>query len=63
MVDVCDREQTPLARSPTPLRRRPDITVAATELGWALVVPIRDGLARTGRWLAGQGLLRPARRG
>ncbi len=46
-----------------PARRRPDITFATTELGWAPVVEVRDGLARTARWMAEQSTLRPARRG
>ena len=45
-----------------PTRRRPDITLATTELGWTPVVPVRDGLARTARWMADQLALRPARR-
>jgi nucleoside-diphosphate-sugar epimerase len=34
-----------------PVRRRPDITLARTELGWEPRVPLRDGLARTADWL------------
>ena len=30
-----------------PARRRPDITLAKTKLGWIPKIPIRDGLART----------------
>jgi dTDP-glucose 4,6-dehydratase len=34
-----------------PVRRRPDITLARTQLGWEPRVPLRDGLARTADWL------------
>jgi dTDP-glucose 4,6-dehydratase len=34
-----------------PARRRPDISLARRVLGWEPEVPLRDGLARTGRWL------------
>ena len=30
-----------------PVRRRPDITLAKTKLGWEPTIPLRDGLART----------------
>jgi UDP-glucuronate decarboxylase len=30
-----------------PLQRKPDITLARTQLGWEPKVPLRDGLART----------------
>lgn len=46
-----------------PTRRRPDITLATTELGWAPLVPVREGLGRTARWMIDQGLVSPARRG
>jgi dTDP-glucose 4,6-dehydratase len=35
-----------------PARRRPDITVAREELGWAPTTELRDGLARTAEFLA-----------
>ncbi len=34
-----------------PARRRPDISLARRVLGWEPEVGLRDGLARTGRWL------------
>ncbi len=37
-----------------PVRRRPDITRARRELGWAPSVPLREGLTRTIRYFAGQ---------
>ena len=47
--------------SDDPMRRRPDITVARTELGWAPTVGLSDGLPLTiehfQRVLAGQGAL------
>jgi len=46
-----------------PTRRRPDINVATTELGWSPEVPVRDGLARTAHWMADRLAIRPARRG
>ncbi len=33
-----------------PVRRRPDITLASTRLGWKPQIPLRDGLARTIEW-------------
>jgi UDP-glucuronate decarboxylase len=33
-----------------PARRRPDITLARTKLGWEPRVPLREGLARTIDW-------------
>ncbi|HZU74651.1 MAG TPA: UDP-glucuronic acid decarboxylase family protein [Acidimicrobiales bacterium] len=35
-----------------PTRRRPDITIATTRLGWAPSVGLRDGLARTAEWMS-----------
>ncbi|HEY1827740.1 MAG TPA: UDP-glucuronic acid decarboxylase family protein [Acidimicrobiales bacterium] len=35
-----------------PTRRRPDITLARTELGWEPTVALRDGIARTVEYLA-----------
>ncbi len=35
-----------------PTRRRPDITVARTALGWEPTTGLRDGLARTAEFLA-----------
>jgi UDP-glucuronate decarboxylase len=35
-----------------PTRRRPDITVARTELGWEPTTSLEDGLARTAAYLA-----------
>jgi dTDP-glucose 4,6-dehydratase len=35
-----------------PTRRRPDITVARTELGWEPTTSLEDGLSRTARYLA-----------
>jgi nucleoside-diphosphate-sugar epimerase len=37
-----------------PTRRRPDITLARTELGWEPRVELRDGLARTMEWFTQQ---------
>ena len=37
-----------------PTRRRPDITLARTRLGWAPEVGILDGLAETVRWFSGR---------
>lgn len=46
-----------------PERRKPDITLARTELGWEPVVPARDGLAQTVAWfrdrLRSEGTPRP----
>jgi UDP-glucuronate decarboxylase len=33
-----------------PVRRRPDITLAKTRLGWQPTVPLREGLAKTIEW-------------
>jgi UDP-glucuronate decarboxylase len=33
-----------------PVRRRPDITLARTRLGWEPKVPLREGLQRTIAW-------------
>jgi len=33
-----------------PIRRRPDITLARTKLGWEPKVPLREGLAKTIEW-------------
>jgi UDP-glucuronate decarboxylase len=33
-----------------PERRRPDITLAQTKLGWQPTVPLEEGLARTIDW-------------
>jgi dTDP-glucose 4,6-dehydratase len=33
-----------------PTQRKPDITLARTELGWEPEVPLADGLARTAKW-------------
>jgi UDP-glucuronate decarboxylase len=33
-----------------PVRRRPDITLAKTRLGWQPTVPLREGLAKTIAW-------------
>ncbi|MFW6093755.1 MAG: UDP-glucuronic acid decarboxylase family protein [Pseudomonadota bacterium] len=46
-----------------PVRRRPDISRARRELGWAPAVGLRDGLRHTVRYFAGQGgWQRPARK-
>lgn len=45
-----------------PTQRRPDITLAASALGWGPQVSLRDGLQRTAAWLARRAV-RPARRG
>ena len=37
-----------------PVQRRPDITLAATLLGWKPQVPLREGLERTVAWFADQ---------
>jgi len=43
-----------------PTRRRPDITLARTALGWEPVTDLRDGLARTAEYLAlDEGLVPP----
>jgi dTDP-glucose 4,6-dehydratase len=34
-----------------PTQRRPDITLARSELGWEPRVPLREGLSRTAEWL------------
>ncbi len=36
-----------------PTQRRPDITLARTELGWAPTVDLRTGLERTAEWFRG----------
>jgi UDP-glucuronate decarboxylase len=33
-----------------PTQRRPDITLARTELGWEPQVQLREGLERTATW-------------
>lgn len=38
-----------------PAQRRPDLTVARTELGWAPSTPLREGLARTIEWFRNSG--------
>ena len=35
-----------------PARRQPDITLAREVLGWEPQVQLREGLVRTGEWLA-----------
>jgi nucleoside-diphosphate-sugar epimerase len=43
-----------------PVRRRPDITLASTLLGWHPEVDLAEGLRRTARWLAAKlGCLQP----
>lgn len=42
-----------------PTRRRPDITRAGAELGWAPQVSFEDGLARTVDWFRDEGLADP----
>ena len=50
---------SPIVREPLPVDdpkvRRPDITRARTMLGWEPKVPVREGLARTIQYFAGQG--------
>ena len=33
-----------------PVRRRPDITLVKTRLGWEPKIPLREGLAKTIEW-------------
>ena len=41
---------SPLVPADDPTRRRPDITLAKTRLGWQPKVPLREGLKRTIEW-------------
>ena len=55
VIDLLDSPSTIEHRPlPTddPTRRRPDITVARTELGWEPATSLEDGLARTAAYLA-----------
>ena len=44
-----------------PKRRRPDITIAHSLLGWKPKIPLATGLRRTIDWMSGQEAERPAR--
>jgi nucleoside-diphosphate-sugar epimerase len=44
----------PYERTGDPARRRPDITLARTRLGWEPRTPFVEGLARTAAWIADQ---------
>jgi dTDP-glucose 4,6-dehydratase len=55
---------SPIVHRPLPVddptRRRPDIAVARAELGWEPTTGLRDGLAATAAFLAGEAELPPA---
>jgi dTDP-glucose 4,6-dehydratase len=49
---------SPVAHHPLPVddptRRRPDISLAGEQLGWAPAVPLASGLRATAEWIAGE---------
>ncbi len=55
---------SPIVYGPLPIddptRRRPDIALARAELGWEPTTGLRDGLAATAAFLAGEAELPPA---
>jgi nucleoside-diphosphate-sugar epimerase len=64
LLELCDQvlavtgSSSPVVFEPLPeddpVRRRPDITLARTQLHWEPVVDLTQGLCRTADWLAGK---------
>jgi dTDP-glucose 4,6-dehydratase len=56
LVIALTGSSSPIVHEPLPVddptRRRPDISVARAQLGWAPEVPLEEGLRRTAAWFA-----------